>query len=77
MKQPNDLILIGFGKQNLSDLLAWIGDPEKEEELIKAPFKWPPHYRRIGICSQEEIRDCKIYVDWLFSVLNRLDNKEK
>lgn len=76
-KEPNDLILIGFGKHSLHDMLKWRDDPEKAVKLIKAPTEWPPHYRRIGACSQEQIETCMEYVNWLVEVLNTLEEKNE
>lgn len=48
------LILVGFGKKDLIDLVEKIGTPE-EDELIRAPLNTPPRYRRKEICTPEEI----------------------
>ena len=48
------LVLTGFGKHKLKDMLGWIGT-EKEEDLLQAFKKWPPVYREERIADEEDI----------------------
>ena len=48
------LVLTGFGKHKLKDMLDWIGT-EKEEDLLRAFTKWPPVWREERICSREDV----------------------
>jgi hypothetical protein len=47
------LVLVGFGKHDLNEVLAWFGT-SLELQALKAPLLWPPRWRRESICSQEE-----------------------
>jgi hypothetical protein len=48
------LVLTGFGKHKLKDMLTWIGT-EQEEDLLCAFKKWPPVWREERICDEEDI----------------------
>jgi hypothetical protein len=48
------LVLTGFGKHKLKDMLKWIGT-DKEEDLLKAFRKWPPVWREERIADEEDI----------------------
>ena len=48
------LVLVGFGKDDLKDLIKKVGTLE-EETLIRACLNAPPRYRREEICSEEEV----------------------
>jgi len=64
-RRPEEgLILVGFGKHNLKDMLEW-RDTEKEQDLAEAFKKWPPVYRREDICNQEEIKAACQYLAYL------------
>ena len=69
MAEP--LILVGFGKHDLSDLWANKVTPEGEQLLYEAiPIKhWPPRYRRISICTPEEVRVFQEYLRWMLSLM--------
>ena len=41
LRKETSLVLVGFGKHDLSEVLAWRGT-QKEEDAILAPTKWPP-----------------------------------
>ena len=58
------LVLVGFGKYNLTDMLEWI-DTDKEEDLAIAFKKWPPVYRREEICTEEDIKSACRYLAYL------------
>jgi len=49
------LVLTGFGKHKLGDMLTWIGT-EKEEDLLSAFTKWPPVYREERSCSESDLK---------------------
>ena len=50
------LVLTGFGKHKLGDILAWIGT-EKEDDLLSAFTKWPPVYREESSCDKADIEN--------------------
>ncbi len=60
------MVLVGFGKHDLLDMIEWIGT-EEEERLLYAPTKysWPPRYRRLEICSEREINAFVTYTNWV------------
>ena len=67
VKQPKPeeaLVLVGFGKYRLIDMLTWM-DTDKEEDLARAFVKWPPVYRREEICSQTEIEAACRYLAFI------------
>lgn len=46
------MVLVGFGKHDLADLMG----VDMEERITEAFMKqWPPRYRRASICSPEDI----------------------
>ena len=67
-ERSEGLILVGFGKHTLTDMLEWM-DTEKEEDLATAFKKWPPVYRRESICSQAEIQAALQYLAFLQDVI--------
>ena len=75
-----NLVLTGFGDHDLKDMIDWIGDPEKEEDLLLAPEKLIPRYRRQEICTQEEMLAFAEYAGWLNELItayNEYKEKEK
>lgn len=62
-KHQEHMILVGFGKQDLKDMLYKI-DTDEEDELIYAPTNSPPRFRRIGICSETEVNAFVTYTNW-------------
>lgn len=48
------LVLVGFGKHKLKDMLGWIGT-EQEEDLLSAFTRWPPVYREERIVDEEDL----------------------
>ena len=66
--QKEGLILVGFGKHKLEDMLKW-QNTEQEEDLATAFRKWPPVYRREGICSRDEIMSSMQYLAYLQDVI--------
>lgn len=75
MKQTDNFILTGFGKNKLIDMLEWRGDSEKEKDLLLAPEKWPPVYRRIQICEKKEIEACREYLQWVDGLITQYENE--
>jgi hypothetical protein len=63
-RKEKSLVLVGFGKHDLSEVLSWRGTP-REEDAILAATKWPPRYRREAICEEEDVKNYMVYVDWL------------
>lgn len=62
------LVLVGFGKFDLNDMLKWRGS-DKEEDLLMAPLNYPPRYREEKSCSQDQLEDFAEYVNWASKVL--------
>jgi hypothetical protein len=52
-EREGNLVLVGFGKHNLDEILNWVGTP-REIEALKAPLLWPPRWRRESLCSEED-----------------------
>lgn len=51
-RPPEPMVVVGFGKHSLADLLG----VDHIERLTEAFQKqWPPHYRRASACTPEEI----------------------
>ncbi len=48
------LVLVGFGKHKLKDMLKWIGT-DQEIDLLSAFTKWPPIYREERIVDEEDM----------------------
>jgi hypothetical protein len=63
-RKQETLILVGFGKHDLKEVLSWRGTP-REEDAILAPTKWPPRYRRESICDPEDVERFMEYVGWV------------
>jgi hypothetical protein len=55
------LILVGFGKHELKDMMEWV-DTDQEEDLIKAFTKWPAVWREERICSEAEMKAALQYL---------------
>jgi hypothetical protein len=75
----NNLVLVGFGKQKLIDLIEKIGDPEEEEKLLELTLgkQLPPVYRDEKSCSQDEKIAMVEYVGWLTDLLKKYNEEEK
>jgi len=48
------LVLTGFGKHKLKNMLEWIGT-DKEIDLLTAFRKWPAVYREERIADEEDL----------------------
>jgi len=64
LRKETSLVLVGFGKHDLSEVLTWRGT-QKEEDAIMAATKWPARYRRESICEPEDVQRYVEYVGWL------------
>jgi len=75
----DNLILVGFGRHRLIDLIEKIGDKEKEEELLNLTLgeHLPPVYRVEQSCTEEEVLAFLEYVGWISSVVSEHTNKGK
>ena len=62
------LVLVGFGKYNLKEMLLWQDTPQ-EEKLVTAFKRWPPVYRREEICSQDDLTAACQYLVYLNDVI--------
>lgn len=67
-------ILVAFGKTSLEDLLK-LRDTHQESDVIYAPIKSPAVWRRISICTIEEIKNFQEYTNWAAAKFGI--NKEK
>ena len=68
MNEP--LILVGIGKHNLKDLLEKAANSLEGQRILLEAFDkkgWPPRYRRLSICTEEEIETFRIYTNWVLS----------
>ena len=74
MSEKEGLVLVGFGKHKLQDMLDWIGT-DKEEDLAKSFTKWPAVYRREEICSQDEIKACLQFLAFVQDLLMECDKE--
>ena len=75
--KKNGLVLVGFGKLNLVDLIKKLGDPENDELLLAAPANYPPRYRRMDICSINEMKAHIKYVEWMSQLISEYEGNEK
>lgn len=77
-KKQEDLVLVGFGKHDLCDMLKWIGT-EKETDLVEAVNPktkgWPPVYRRVDLCSEKEKVAFFLYYEWLTALVREWDKE--
>ena len=75
----DNLILVGFGKSKLTDLIEKIGNKETEEELLNLTLgeHLPPVYRAEAACSQEEVLAFLEYVGWISSVVSQHTKETK
>jgi hypothetical protein len=64
-----EMVLVGFGKHDLTDMIKWIGT-DREMELLIAPSKWPPRWRRMGICEDADLQAMKAYIEFTTERLN-------
>jgi hypothetical protein len=61
---PENIILIGFGKLKLKDLLDRAEKSEQGmNELLAACMQHPPHYRTVTACSVAEQEDFVKYLE--------------
>jgi hypothetical protein len=78
VKMEDDLILVGFGEYTLTEMLSWIDDPLKEQDLLQAFVKYkPPRYKPARICSEREIMSCGVYARWLACQVNEYEKATK
>jgi hypothetical protein len=64
-----ELVLVGFGKHDLTEVVEWIGT--HPEIALNAAALWPARWRRLGICGEEEIEAMKAYVEFTAEKLNK------
>lgn len=69
----DNLILVGFGNHDLTDMVTWIGDEEKEESLLNAVVEWIPRYRKYESCSEEELGAFETYISWLQRIVEEYE----
>jgi len=58
------MILVGFGKFELVDVVKFIGT-DREDELLQMPIKHIPRYRKPSSCLPEQVETFVQYVNWL------------
>ncbi len=76
-EDKESLVLVGFGDNNLKDMLEWAGT-SKEMDLLTAFKRWPPVYRVEAACEPEDIQTACDYLAYLQdAVLEYELNKEK
>jgi hypothetical protein len=64
------MILVGFGKRDLSELVA-MTKAGKEDEAMKASTNVPPRWRRLAICSEDDVDNMRTYTEFLSRKLAR------
>lgn len=69
-------VLVGFGKCDLKDLIELRGTP-LEDNVIVAPLKAPPRWKRASICTPEEISTFTEYTRWVQEKLKPPTLEEK
>ncbi len=75
-EKPKDgLVLVGFGKDSLGEMLGWIDTP-REMDLLTAFKKRPPVYREERNCSQEEIQHACDFLAYLQDVILEYEKGE-
>lgn len=70
-KRVNEaLVLVGFGKWELKDMVKWI-DTDDEERLVTEPFQknYPPRYRRVSACTKEEVETFRTFTNFMTNVI--------
>lgn len=64
-KAPEARVLVGFGKHDLSDMMA-LPEPDKAQMLMTAFVKgWPPRYKYSSACGPEDVSLFRDYVYYL------------
>lgn len=68
MNQP--MVLVGFGSRDLVDLVKFLGTDD-EERAVTEPFEkgWPPRFKRVGICSEEEVEAFRTFTNFMTNVI--------
>lgn len=69
-RKEDPVVLVGFGKHDLKDLIKFI-DTDEEERLVAEPFAkgWPPRYRRVSICTKEDIEAFRTFTTFMTNVI--------
>ncbi len=65
------MVLVAFGNHTLKDLMAKKDTEDGEERLMTAidQHHWPPVYRRVSICSIEDVELFQEYLAWVAEML--------
>ncbi len=65
------MVPIAFGNHPLKDLMAKKDTMDGEERLMSAidQHHWPPVYRRVSICSIEDVELFQEYLAWVAEML--------
>lgn len=73
----DNLILVGFGKERLVDLIEKI-NTDKDEELLNLALggQVPPIYRAEQSCNEEEVLAFLEFTAWLGSLLQNFNKQE-
>ena len=64
-ERAEPLVLVGFGKFDLKDMWEKYYDTDEEHLLYEAPAKYPSRYRRVSICSLDEVIVFQKFTQWL------------
>ena len=68
------LVLVGFGKHKLKDMMEWIDTP-KEIDLLTAFKKWPPVYREQTACELEDVQMAVDFMAYLTRVITEYEKE--
>jgi hypothetical protein len=63
-----EYLLVGFGKHDLGTVLSWIGT-DREDEVLLAPKLWPPRYRPMRNCEENDLKHFKQYTYYVCDLL--------
>lgn len=64
------MILVGFGKKDLSELVVLI-QAGHEDEVLRMSTNVPPRWRRLKICDTQDIDNMRIYTEFMTKKLGR------
>jgi hypothetical protein len=70
------LVLVGFGKHKLADMMKWI-DTDREMELLLAFKRWPPVYREQRACEAGDVETAVAFLTYLGDVIGEYEKENK
>ena len=58
------MVLVGFGKRDLSELVAMV-QAGQEDAAVKAAMNTPPRWRRMKICDPQDLDNMRVFTEFL------------